>query len=118
MTRLCKNILKEMRRMEKSGNAYPFFTGLSKQLSVPVDDITRACAYLNEHKRLEYMYPCVNGVRIETPERVTLTLRGKYPVQYAFGEILGYLAENWISLVALAISIAAFYISISKQCTR
>ena len=112
MMRDCKRILRELRQMEQDGNSAPTFEEVTDRLKLTLDDVVRFCAYLKEHGRLDYLYQVEDGKLLDTPERITLTLRGKYPVRYVLGEFTGYLVKNWMSLIALGISAAALAVSV------
>ena len=61
---------------------------------------------------MEYLYPVKDGKTSQFPDRVRLTLKGKRPIEYAWSQLVKYLKDHWISILALFVSLAALAVSV------
>ncbi|WP_140401252.1 hypothetical protein [Anaeromassilibacillus sp. An200] len=114
MMKTCKTVLRTAQKMRDNGNWYPTFYELATDSKLHPHDVIEACKLLEKDKYIGYLYPSDHPEDKRIPNGISLTLKGYKPKEYAISQFRKYLKNNWISLVALIISICALIISISS----
>lgn len=114
MMKTCKTVLYTAQKLKEHENWYPTFYELAVESKLHPQDVIEACKLLEKDKYVEYFYRSGHPENKRIPNGISLTLKGYKPKEYAINQFREYLKNNWISLVALIISICALIISISS----
>lgn len=112
MMKTCKTVLHTAQKMKEHGNWYPTFYELSAESKLHPQDVIEACKLLEKDKYIGYLYPSDHPKDKRIPNKISLTLKGYRPKEYAINQFKEYIKNNWISLAALIVSICALIISV------
>lgn len=105
MMQTCKKVLRCVRKNYKNG--YPSFYEISSKLKMHPADVDSACKVLVEDGYMAYHYQIADGKATTIPGGIYLTLKGQKLEEYRISQVQDWLKNNWLGLVALAVSIVA-----------
>lgn len=110
--RTCKIVLRCARKLYKLQIDRPTIGELVRQTRLPTEDVFDACKILTDQWYMKFLYADGDRTTSSCPGGVTLTIKGRHPIEYTRNQCTEYLKAHWISLLALLVSIAALTVSV------